>query len=208
MMRNISIVFGFLLLLISCSEAGSESEPRELPFLGIAEEGEHYIIPPFAFVDQEGAEITESNVDGKIHVVDFFFTSCPDICPKMNQQMLRVYDEYENDDEILILSHTLDPKRDTVEALKTFSEGLGVSSEKWKMLSSPDHDYVFEVCKTYMIAAGPDESIMGGIFHSGKFVLLDKERRVRGFYEGTDEDEVSKLIQDIKSLKAEGQKGA
>ena len=205
-MRYISIVIGLLLILVSCSE--SESGPRELPFLGIADEGEHYIVPPFSFLDQEGAEVTEANVNGKIHVVDFFFTSCPDICPKMNQQMLRVYDEYEQDDEILILSHTLDPKRDTVEALKVFSDGLGVSASKWKMLSSPDHDYVFEVCKTYMIAAGPDESIMGGIFHSGKFVLLDQERRVRGFYEGTDEEEVDKLIQDIKSLKAASKKGA
>ena len=206
-MKYISILFGLLLFLFSCSESSTDSESRELPFLGIAEEGDHYIIPPFAFFDQEGEEITEAHVDGKIHVVDFFFTSCPDICPKMNQQMLRVYDEYEADEEILILSHTLDPKRDTVEALKAFSDGLGVSANKWKMLSSPDHDYVFEVCKTYMIAAGPDESIMGGIFHSGKFVLLDQERRVRGFYEGTDEDEVDKLIQDIKSLKAESKKG-
>lgn len=205
-MRNISIVCAFFLLLFSCSE--SESEPRELPFLGMAEEGEHYVVPPFSFLDQEGAEITESLVEGKIHVVDFFFTSCPDICPKMNQQMLRIYEEYEQDNEIVILSHTLDPKRDTVEALKAFSEGLGVSSSKWKMLSSPDHDYVFEVCKSYMIAAGPDESIMGGIFHSGKFVLLDQERRVRGFYEGTDEAEVDKLIKDIKSLKAGAPKGA
>lgn len=207
-MKYISILFGCLLLLLSCSESATDSEPRELPFLGMAEEGEHYVVPPFTFLDQEGAEITESLVEGKIHVVDFFFTSCPDICPKMNQQMLRVYEEYETDNEILILSHTLDPKRDTVEALKNFAEGLGVSSSKWKMLSSRDHDYVFEVCKTYMIAAGPDESIMGGIFHSGKFVLLDQERRVRGFYEGTDEAEVDKLIKDIKSLKAKSKTGA
>lgn len=198
--------FGLIILAIASFAfvaCNSDSTPKKLPYLGMAEEGEFYTIPPYAFLDQEGGEITEKFVEGKIHVVDFFFTSCPDICPKMNQQMLKVHDKFLDDEGVFILSHTLDPKRDTVEVLHDFAKGLGINNNKWKMLVSPDPDYVFEVCKSYMIAAGPDESILGGIFHSGKFVLIDTKGRVRGFYEGTDEEEVDKLIDDILMLKNE-----
>lgn len=193
------LIICFSLTLFSCQDPA----PRKLPVLGFADEGKDYTIPPFGFLDQDSSQISEAWVKGKIYIADFFFTSCPDICPKMNQQMLRVHDEYLEDAEVLILSHTLDPKRDTVATLRSFAKGLGINNDKWKMLTSPDPDYVFDVCKSYMVAAGPDESLMGGIFHSGKFVLVDQKSRVRGFYEGTDPKEVDKLMEDILTLKNE-----
>ena len=129
----------------------------------------------------------------------FFFTSCPTICPKMKKQMLRLYAKYEKDDRILLLSHSIDTKRDTVGKLKSYATGLGVSSNKWHFVTG-DKDDIFEIADDYFSVAQDDPNAPGGFDHSGRFILVDKNRYVRSFCDGTDPASVDQFMLDIDRL--------
>ena len=157
---------------------------------------------PFQFVNQDSSFISEKEVAGKIHVTDFFFTTCPTICPIMKTQMLRVYETYKDADDFLLLSHTIDPKHDSVAVLNDYADGLGIEAKKWHLLTG-EKDAIYEMAETYMVVAEEDERAPGGFIHSGAFILLDKKRQVRGVFDGTKEEEVDKLIEAIKQLQNE-----
>jgi len=160
-------------------------------------------IPPFKFVNQYGDSITEKNLGGKIYVADFFFTSCPSICPVMQRNMLNVYNAFKADPNIKILSFTIDPKYDSVKVLKKYADKLGVSGNSWWFLQGKK-DTTYKLAeKNYLIAVSQDNTAPGGYVHQGYFVLVDKEKRVRGAYDGTQPEQVNQLIADIKTLKAE-----
>lgn len=162
------------------------------------------IIRPFQFVDQDSAVITNNTFAGKIYVADFFFTSCRTICPIMKTQMLRIYEQVKEDPEVLILSHTIDPEYDTVGLLHDFAKRLDVKSEKWHFATGQPKDYVFDLAqKSYLLTAMEDKSEPDGFIHSGAFLLIDKQGRIRGKYDGTKEDDVNRLLEDIKRLKSE-----
>lgn len=157
-------------------------------------------IADFAFVDQDSTWITNETFSNQIYVADFFFTSCPTICPVMKKEMLRIYEAYENNDEVAILSHTIDPKYDDVAKLNEYAKRLGVKSDKWHFVTGVQED-IFELAETsYMVVADTDEDAPGGIVHSGAFLLIDRQRRVRGVYDGTIAEQVDLLIEDIKKL--------
>ena len=156
-------------------------------------------VRPFSFVDQDGNEVSHATLEGKIYVTDFFFTSCPTICPKMKQQMLRLYDDFEGNDNVLFLSHSIDPKRDSVTRLHTYAEKLGISSARWHLMTG-DRDSIYSMAKHYMIAAQEDKLAPGGYAHSGAFLLVDRNKQIRGIYDGTDAEDVDKLAHDINGL--------
>jgi protein SCO1 len=157
-------------------------------------------IPPFEFINQEGIPVNNETFDGKIYITEFFFSHCPSICPIMKRQMLRVYNKFYDNDDVLILSHSIDPKRDTVQRLKEYATKLGIdNSEKWHLVTG-DYDLIYLMACEYMIAAFEDENVPGGFEHSGHFILVDRKGRIRGYYEGTKEDDVSRLIKDIEIL--------
>jgi protein SCO1 len=163
----------------------------------------YHTIPSFSFLDQDSALISNKTFAGKIYVADFFFTKCPTICPVMKMQMLRVYDVYKNDPEVMILSHTIDPEYDSVGVLRDYSKRLGVESSKWHFVTG-DMDEIYRIAeKGYFTRASADPSVPGGFLHSGAFLLIDKSQRIRGQYDGTKEDQVDQLIKDIKQLKEE-----
>lgn len=160
----------------------------------------YHTIPSFSFLNQDSLIITQDSFNEKIYVADFFFTSCPTICPIMKTQMLRVYEKFKENDEVMLLSHSIDPQHDTVGVLKEFAQRLGVDSRKWHFVTG-NKDDIYEIGeKSYMVAAQEDAEEPGGFIHSGAFILLDKQRRVRGFYDGTVEKEVDRLIKDIPIL--------
>lgn len=163
----------------------------------------YHTIRPFQFVDQDSAIITRETVDGKIYVADFFFTSCRTICPIMKTQMLRVYDEYKDDTDVIILSHTIDPEYDTVGLLKDFADRLGVSSKSWHFLTGSKDSIYMMAEKSYFVTALEDNSEPDGFIHSGAFILVDRKQRIRGIYDGTKSDDVDRLIKDIARLKNE-----
>ena len=199
-----------LVLIISCS-----SQNEKLPILGRREiknvefEGKikadtvFHSIPDFAFTNQDGNTVTQDTFNDKIYIADFFFTSCPTICPVMKSQMLRVYEKYIDIDEVLILSHTIDPKHDTVEVLADFADRLRVSSNKWHFVTG-NQERIYDIGQnSYMVTSREDPDEPGGFLHSGAFLLIDKQRRIRGIYDGTKEDKVDQLLEDIDKLLGE-----
>lgn len=196
-------------MLWACDDVKSS---YELPVMGrptIVERSENgktvydtipHTIADFQFVDQDSNIVTNETFKGQVYVADFFFTSCPTICPVMKQQMLRVYEAYEDNPEVAILSHTIDPEYDTVAVLKDFANKLGVSSDKWHFVTG-DKEEIYNIGETsYMVVANEDENAPGGFIHSGAFLLIDKKGRIRGVYDGTVPEQVDILINDIKRL--------
>lgn len=192
------------ILITACSLT---KEEKPLPIFGHRTvEGTdtiYHTIAPFQFVDQDSSIITNETFKGKIYIADFFFTSCRTICPIMKTQMLRVYDSLQNDPDVLILSHTIDPEYDTVALLRDFAQRLGVESSKWHFVTGVQ-DSIYKIAQTsYFATALADDNEPDGFIHSGAFLLIDKQQRIRGKYDGTKEEEVNKLIQDVKRLKKE-----
>lgn len=181
---------------------------KTLPFLGpkdtqmIAGKVDtiYHKIPAFRFLNQDSTWVSEKDYDGKIYVADFFFTSCPTICPTMKTQLLRIYERYANNNEVRIVSYSIDPAFDTPNVLHQYAERLQVKAPRWNMLTG-DKTAIYKLGeKSYMVTAQEDKDEAGGFVHSGAFILVDKNRHVRGIYDGTKEDEVSNLMDDIEIL--------
>lgn len=216
MKRKVNIVVFAALIMIgfaSCAGKKADQADGELPILGNREvqefemEGKtvtdtvYHKIAPFSFTNQQGKTITNASMEGKVYVADFFFTTCPTICPIMKTQMLRVYEKFKDEPRFQILSHTLDPVHDTPELLKEYAFKIGVEDDKtWHFLSG-DQEKIFEIGQTsYLTTAMSDQHEPGGILHSGAFVLIDQKGHIRGVYDGTKEDQVNRLMNDIPKL--------
>ena len=163
----------------------------------------YHTIPDFKFVSQNGDTITAQNFKDKIYVADFFFTTCPTICPVMKKQMLKVYEKIKGQNDVAILSHTIDSDHDTPAVLKEYATDLGVTGNQWLFVTG-NREKIYEIGeKKYLVVAGADSTAPGGYIHSGAFVLVDKEKHVRGMYNGTDEEATKRLISDIERLQKE-----
>jgi protein SCO1 len=204
------IFFGALftcgLLFSSCRQ----KQELPLPIFGERElsgtDTLYHTIADFKFVDQDSSEITNETFKNKIYVADFFFTSCRTICPIMKTQMLRVYDSIENDPDVLLLSHTIDPEYDTVGLLHDYAKRLDVQSDKWHFVTG-DKEEIYKIAQTsYFATAMEDDAEQDGFIHSGAFLLIDKQQRIRGKYDGTKEEDVDRLLVDIKKLEKENAK--
>lgn len=162
-----------------------------------------HTIPAFSFTNQDGKTVTEKDFDGSVYVTDFFFTTCHSICPIMSTQMERIAEKFKGNNEVKILSHTVDPEIDTVAQLKDYATKHNADSKQW-MFVTGDKKALYEIArKGYLLNAdegngGPDDFI-----HTQNFALIDKDKRIRGFYDGTDSAEVNQLIKDIDLLLAE-----
>lgn len=160
-------------------------------------------VPDFSLTTQEGEQVTFADFEGKIIVADFFFTTCPTICPIMTKQMTRLQWLLEDPsyDDVHFLSYTVDPKHDTPEVLKAYAEEQGADLTRWTFLTG-DQEYIHELgFEGYLLSTMEDEMAPGGFLHSSMFVLLDRDRHIRGFYDGTSTKEVDDLVTDIKMLK-------
>jgi protein SCO1/2 len=159
-------------------------------------------VKPFAFTNQDGKVFTEKDIKGKVCVVEYFFTSCPAICPMMNANMKKVYDRFKNEDDFLILSHTSDPKTDSAARLKSYAEKLGVSTSKWVFLTGRK-DSLYNMARVSYVIDDPAnnlQSINDQFIHSQNWSLVDKSGRVRGIYDGLREGEINTMMDDIKQL--------
>ncbi len=173
----------------------------------LAENGKdtmYHTIAPFSFVNQDGITITDKNYEGKIYVADYFFTTCKTICPKMTTELIRVQQKFAYTNGLIqILSHTVDPENDSVPVLKSYAEMVHADTKTWNFVTG-DKKALYEMArKSYLLNAtegdgGPDDFV-----HSELFILVDKEKHIRGIYDGTDIKAVSNLMEDIKVLMAE-----
>ncbi len=163
-----------------------------------------HTIANFEFINQDSSIVTHETFTGKIYVADFFFTSCRTICPVMKTQMVRINNAIQDMPDVMILSHSIDPEYDTVGLLHDYAERLGATSDKWHFVTGKPMDYVFNLAQThYFATAMEDKTEPDGFIHSGAFLLIDKERRIRGKYDGTKEEDVNRLITDIGRLRKE-----
>lgn len=209
---NLGVGLLTLLIMSQCSST-TTTEEAPLPKLGnyyvdeVEVDGEtktdtvYHKIADFVFTNQMGESISNSSVEGKVYVADFFFTSCPTICPIMKKEMLRVFDAYKNDPRFAILSHTIDPGYDTQEVLFDYANKLGIeNASTWNFLTG-EPEKIFEIGQTsYLTTAMEDQDQPGGFLHSGAFVLVDQEGHIRGVYDGTKSDQVDRLMNDIQKL--------
>jgi protein SCO1/2 len=194
-----------LALLACCLLSSCVPKEKELPIFGerdvVGSDTVYHTIAKFQFVDQDSAFVTNDTYADKIYVADFFFTSCRTICPLMKTQMLRVYEATQEMPDVLLLSHTIDPEYDTVALLRDFAERLDVESKRWHFVTGAK-DSIYKIAQTsYFATAMEDKTEPDGFIHSGAFLLIDKKGRIRGKYDGTKEEEVNRLIVDIKKLR-------
>lgn len=214
-MKN--IFFSLLIVfLVGCGKKpdGKKDTLQKLPYLGeptITSHEENGVliadtifptIPAFSFINQDGKEVNDSTFNGGIYVADFFFTSCPTICPKMKAELLRVYEAFKNEPRVKILSHTIDPEHDSVSVLNEYASRLQVTSDKWNFVTG-DKDSIYTIAEYYLCSAEEAPGEPGGYIHSGALVLIDHQKHIRGMYDGTKPEEVDLLIKDIPILLSE-----
>ena len=211
-----------LLFLWGCQgeETSSEEEvpvTQNLPFYNSADFTPHWItpksdslddfhrIPPFSLTNQNGETITEKTFAGKIYVVDFFFTSCPGICPKMTKNMTLLQDAFRDDDEVLLMSHSVTPESDSVSILRGYADMNDVQDGKWHLVTG-ERSEIYDLGRNqYFVEENMGlEKSPSDFLHTENFVLIDQNRHIRGIFNGLDKADIQHLIEDIKTLKNEG----
>ena len=195
------------LLLSACSNQA------KLPILGPREAVEiknpdgstsidtvYKTIPAFSFLNQDSAVITNDTFKDKIYIADFFFTSCSSICPTMHRHMKEIFEDYKDNDEVMFLSHTIDYKYDKPSVLKKYATKLGVDGKQWQFAYGTK-DSIYKIAeKDYLVAVIEDSTEKEIYVHQGWLMLIDKKKRLRGAYEGTDEKSVAQLKKDLAVL--------
>ncbi|MBC7553040.1 MAG: SCO family protein [Taibaiella sp.] len=201
---GVFLIAFFILLGISFLsywfKINNSPKPSLLPVIG---NDQNHHVQPFSFVNQEGKTITEKDIKGKVCVVSYFFATCKSICPKMSENMTQVYKAYRGNKDVLILSHTVDPKRDTVQALKAYSLRFDADPTQWMFLTG-DKKQLYDMARySYLINAEDTANgvtIEDDFIHDQHYVLIDKFGRIRGFYDGLELEQIKKIIVDIKDL--------
>ena len=160
----------------------------------------YYQAPEFSFTNQSNKTVTNHDLEGKLYVVDFFFSSCPSICPLMTNHLTLVQERFRDEDRIGIISYSIDPIYDTPEILTAYAERYNIDESKWSLLTGEKSE-IFEIAKDYKVKAF-DDTFAGksNLIHDGTFVLIDDERRIRGYYDGLSQEDVQQMIRDIDIL--------
>jgi protein SCO1/2 len=159
-------------------------------------------VQAFSFLDQDGERITNRNVEGKVYIAEFFFTTCPGICPKMNTNLRPVYEKYKNEPGFLILSHTVNPSTDSVARLKQYADSLGVDSRHWIFLTG-EKDSLYLAARLSYLLDDPKNNISpieDQFIHTQFFALVDKNGKVRSIIDGLKKDEIAEMETQIDQL--------
>lgn len=162
--------------------------------------GYNHKIADFAFTNQNGKIISQKDYEGKIYVADFFFTTCPTICPKMTDNMVWLQNEIKNNEKVKLLSFSVTPDIDSVPVLKKYAEEKGVLDSKWNLLTGDKKDIYYLARKSFLVVKTGSPEEMYDMVHTENFVLVDQKNRIRGFYDGTNLEEVKQLLEDINFL--------
>ncbi len=188
------------LLVLAC-----KNNEATLPYLGESEEikGEmkYYRVPSFQFLNQDSVEVSDVSLAGKAYIADFFFTSCPSICPKVKRQMLKLDKKFQGEGRLKFLSMSVDYRRDSIPVLKEYSKKLDIDTERWHLVQLRK-DNMSKIANQYFNVALEDESAPGGFDHSGRLILVDGDGHIRSHCDGTDPESVDKFADDIATLLA------
>ena len=189
---------GALVVLMILSACGNESQDKEAEPEPLKVYNQQ-ALQDFKFVNQDSQKVDVGTVYGKVHVMDFFFTSCPTICPRMKSNMLTVYEKFQEDDRVVLVSHSIDTRHDSVPVLREYAERLEVGAPRWHFVTGEKED-ILGMAKNYMVAAMEDSLAPGGYAHSGKLILLDQKRNIRGYYDGTSAESTEEMMVDMERL--------
>ena len=211
---NLSLVIALgIIVLAICCKPGRPGYVESIPFFNTAELTPEWIkttdtkykkihrVAPFSFIDQDSSIVTNATFDNHIYVTNFFFTTCPSICPKMTDNMIDIQERFRSDDNVKLLSHTVTPWIDTVQQLKKYALEKKVISGKWHLVTGKQSEIYKQARVAYLIegemglAKGEDDFL-----HDEKFVLIDRKRRIRGYYNGITDSDIKRLIQDMETL--------
>jgi protein SCO1 len=219
--ERIGLLAALFSMLSACGPDGGGSTSENpvaapLPFFGEhdvemkhGKDGElipdtiYYRLPYFSFLNQDSVMVSHKTYEDRIFVADFFFTNCESICPIMSSQMVRIQELLKKEglsDRVWLLSHTVDPVRDTPQVLKEYAGRIGADLSTWNFVTGSAGDIYWQAETGYMLSAFPSDTAQGGFFHTDRFTLLDRSMRIRGYYDGTSTKEVDKLLNDIKRL--------
>jgi protein SCO1/2 len=207
---TLPLLAGAALLLASCQG----EEPRRLPILGERDVRENpkggpadtvfATVPTFRAHDQNGKLVTNQSFAGQVYITDFFFATCPGICPKMNGELLKVYKQFGQSPGLNFVSFTIDPDHDSVAVLRDYAQRLGAPTDaNWRFVRTSSKDSVFALANGFYTAAMPDKAAPGGFAHNGTFALIDDQGHVRGLYDSLNPTQVQALLTDLPVLLAE-----
>ena len=207
-MYKINLIYIFIFLFISCNQDSNKQLPIYNPVdfnpklvdKSVRNITENHTVSDFNLINQNGTIITSKDYENKIYVVDFFFTSCPSICPIMTNNMLKIQDEFINNDDIMLLSMSVTPEIDNVEVLKEYAIEKGVIDSKWN-ITTGQKKHIYELArKSYFAVVEQGDGGLQDFIHTPNFILVDTKKQIRGIYDGTEENQISRLIRDINVL--------
>ena len=214
--KNFTIGFGILSIIILLAFFYALKNKQPLPIYNPAQfqnqlvdsslqhKSKYHTIADFELINQNGETITQVNYKDKIYVADFFFTTCPSFCPAMTANMGTLQDYFLNDDDVMLLSHSVTPKIDSVPQLKKYALEKGVIDQKWNLVTG-NKKHIYELArKSYFAVKTTGNGDEYDMIHTENFVLIDKKRRIRGTYDGTKPEDIEQLIKDIENLKSFG----
>lgn len=203
------ILLSFVVLcIVSCNQTSTKQLPvynpsdfdPELVDRSLLNTSENHTVADFKLINQNGKTITQEDYKNKIYVVDFFFTSCPTICPIMTNNMVKLQDKFINNNEIMFLSLSVTPKIDSVAVLRKYADNKGVIDAKWN-ITTGNKKHIYELArKSYFAVVEQGDGGLQDFIHTPNFILVDKKKQIRGVYDGTDDSEILRLIDDIKIL--------
>ncbi len=208
---RIILLLPSLYLLLAIVGCGMDQRTKTLPILGSREpvsklvNGDTIIdtlyhrIPDFQFLNQDSVYITSHTFDNGVYIANFFFTHCPSICPTMQRNLLKVYEKYKGDERVRFLSHSIDFRHDSPSVLKAYADKLGVTNDQWQFVTGSKAD-IYGIADSYMVYTKEDSGVPGGYDHSGYFILVDKDKHIRGAYDGTEDEQVQLLFNELEIL--------
>ena len=202
------LIYILIVVFISCNQDSKKQLPIYNPVdfnpklvdKSVRDINKNHIVSDFNLINQNGSFITSKDYKNKIYVVDFFFTSCPSICPIMTNNMLKIQDEFIDNNEVMLLSMSVTPEIDNVEILKQYAVDKGVIDSKWN-ITTGQKKHIYELArKSYFAVLEQGDGGLQDFIHSPNFILVDNKKQIRGIYDGTVEKEISRLIKDINVL--------
>ena len=201
-----AVIISIIYSILKPTERLKIYQPAEVNFELVDSTLQHvkkyHTIADFSLINQNGKTVTQVDYENKIYVADFFFTTCQTICPIMTDNMHQIQEKMKSDNGVMLLSHSVTPEIDSVAQLKKYALTKGVNDEKWNLVTG-DKKQIYELARKSYLVAKDDQEYEFDLIHTENFVLVDTKKRIRGFYDGTNSEDIQQLLKDIEILKLE-----